>query len=350
MLQLEIGLRFPERTSLLFELLVADAQFLRAGLQLFSLLLSFLQQFFQTLTILGGAHRDCDRLGDTREQLALVRIGGAKKAQFHDGVHHAVDARGGHQQLVGRALTDTGGNRQIPGRDVAHAKRALVFGRLTHQAVAGTNAVHRNTRRNRVACETPILSGFGNVHGANLRLHEPRQKPEQIVAQSVERLVALHLLAQAHLAPPDPAFRFSSPEIARRDQGGSGNQNQQYSRSAQGYRQRYRRGMLRFPRTLRNQLPLARLHLGYRGADAIHVGLASVRAHNGERCIGLAPSTRTDGGFQFRHLEICQGFERIESPALVGPVAEQRAQRLDLVRQRIPRLRVGRQIALLARE
>ena len=72
LLYLEMGLRLSQRASLLLEFLVTDAQFLRAGLQLFRLLLGFLQQFFETLAILGGAHRDGDRFGDPRQKFALI--------------------------------------------------------------------------------------------------------------------------------------------------------------------------------------------------------------------------------------------------------------------------------------
>ena len=58
LLHLEAGLRLAQRTSLLLELLVADPQFLGACLQFFRLLLGFLQQFLETLTILGGTHRN----------------------------------------------------------------------------------------------------------------------------------------------------------------------------------------------------------------------------------------------------------------------------------------------------
>ena len=83
LLHLEVRLRFSQRTSLLFEFLVADAQFLRAGLQFFRLLLSFLQQLFEPLAILGGAHGNGDRFGDARQQFALIRIGGAEEPEFH---------------------------------------------------------------------------------------------------------------------------------------------------------------------------------------------------------------------------------------------------------------------------
>ena len=69
LLRLEIGLRFPQGASLLFELLIADAQLLRAGLQLFCLLLSFLQQFLEALPILRSPHGDRDGFGSTRQQL-----------------------------------------------------------------------------------------------------------------------------------------------------------------------------------------------------------------------------------------------------------------------------------------
>jgi len=92
LLRLQICLRFSQRPALLFEFFIADAQLLLAGLKFFSLLLRFLQQFFEAPAILGGTHRDGDGFGRARQQLTLVGIGGTEESQFQHRMHDPVNA------------------------------------------------------------------------------------------------------------------------------------------------------------------------------------------------------------------------------------------------------------------
>ncbi len=65
LLRLQPLLGIAQCAGLHFQLLVADAQLLLLGLQLFGLPLGFGEQFFEARPVFRGAHGDAHRLGHT---------------------------------------------------------------------------------------------------------------------------------------------------------------------------------------------------------------------------------------------------------------------------------------------
>ena len=99
LLRLELRPRLAQRPALLLELLVVDAQLLLRVCSS-SACCCVSCSSSSSRAILGGAHRNGDRLRNRAEKLLLRRIDFAEEAELHHGVDSAVDARGRDQQLA----------------------------------------------------------------------------------------------------------------------------------------------------------------------------------------------------------------------------------------------------------
>ncbi len=105
--------RLAQGARLHFQLLVVQAQLLLLVLQLLGLALRLLEQLFETGSILGGAHRDGERLGDGFEQLYILCPQAPQEAELDHRLYGTLDAGRAQQQLARLAATQRRGDGQM---------------------------------------------------------------------------------------------------------------------------------------------------------------------------------------------------------------------------------------------
>jgi hypothetical protein len=187
-------------------------------------------------------------------------------------------------------------------RDIPDAQQPIVLGRLPREAIAGPQGTRFERAGERESGHAPEPAAFRDEKRANLSVQILAQVPQDIVAQAIERQIALHQPAQSQLAGADPRLALACAEIPRGDRGRAGDQEKQHRGAARGDREGEGGGLTPLLRPLRDQLALLILHLIDHQTNPVHRALAAVGEHERQRGIRLAGALEVDGFGQLLHL------------------------------------------------
>ena len=351
LLHFHLRLRGLERTLLLFELFVADAQLFLLGLQLLGLALGFFQQLFELRAVARGAHGDGQLLGGFGQQPALWLGDRLQEAELDHRLHPAIDHRGGDQQLARRGVAEAGAHPQVALGHVGEVHQALVLRGLAEQPVAGLQRLGALAGVDGIGSHAlqPAV-GLDGVDGADLRAEIAGEEAQHVVAQHVEPLVALQRAGERRLARAQPQLAFSQQVLTRGPIGGIHDERQQHDRCRPGDDV----GVFdsRLPALLLRGEVVALLLLDVvdHGADAVHRRTPAVGAHGCDRGFAVTVAGGDDGLLHLGQLVGDQAFQCVGALQLGGVALHQLAQRLQPCRHGRLAFGVGREVALLAGE
>ena len=214
LLRFQPRLRIEQHPALLFQFLVRAAQLFALRLQFFRLLLRFLQQFLQALTIARGADGLANRFSCPLQQDQRLRVRLLRKADLQHGNDIIVGASGRNQHGGGRGLTQAGAIGQVGCWNWADADNAPLGDGNADQSIIRTGRTDDVRALGHPDARNPAVGrSVIDEQQGRLRIQARGEIAEQVFTQRLEIAFARHGPPKADLRslnpflPPHRQFR-----------------------------------------------------------------------------------------------------------------------------------------------
>ncbi len=121
-----------------------------------------------------------------------------------------------NQQVCRLARAQCGDHRQIVRRHLVHDEQSILLDRLSGHALARTQCVGLLLRGQRKAGEAAQRStGLGEIDRSDLRLQIAPEESQDVLAETLQALVALQALGESILTRLQPTLGLLGQEVAR---------------------------------------------------------------------------------------------------------------------------------------